>query len=108
VRLLRGVDQKKKESKSTPRDGALRDAQIVNFAQQVVERSGPRFTAPPRARCDTEPLDDIESRFSLEAMNYAAKCSSEPANIVVEGDIFFAGRARSRYLRRHAVSGLLA
>jgi hypothetical protein len=37
VRLLGGVDQEKEQSESTAGDGALGDAQVIYFSQQLVE-----------------------------------------------------------------------
>ena len=84
------------------------DAQLIDLRQQLVERSCARLAATPRPRCNAEALDDVERRFSLETVDDAAEGAREPANIVVERNIFLAGRAGSRYLRRHVVSGLLA
>jgi hypothetical protein len=108
VGLLGGVDQQEEESESASRDPALRDAQLIDFPQQIVERCCARLTAATCARCNTQALDNVERWFSLETVNYAAERSREPANVVVKRNIFLAGRARRRYLRRHVVNGLLA
>jgi hypothetical protein len=49
---------------------------------------------PTGARGDAQPLDDRERLVTLEASDYATKRASQPANVIVEGEIFFSWGSR--------------
>jgi hypothetical protein len=94
VRLLGGVDQQEKEGEGAGRHGAVRDAESVDLFQQVVEGRSVGIAVPTGAGCHAQPLDDRERLVTLEASDYATKRASQPANVIVEGKIFFSWGSR--------------
>src|ERR1700730_2328097 len=94
VRLFGGVDQQEKEGEGAGRHRAVRDAESVDLPQQVVEGWSVGIAVPTGARGDSETLHDRERFVTLEASDYATKRASQPANVIVEGKIFFSWRSR--------------
>jgi hypothetical protein len=94
MRLLRGVDQEEKESESARRHRAIRNAQPVNQLEEVIEGRRVGVAVAPAARRNAQSLDDREGLVTLEAPDDPPERAGEPANVVVEWEVFFTGWGR--------------
>ena len=67
---------------------------MVDLAQKLVETGGFLVTPPASARGYTKLLDDLKRLFAFEASNDPAQSTRQPADVLVEGNVFFSRGSR--------------
>jgi hypothetical protein len=93
VCLFRGVDQEKEERESSRGHRALFDGKSVYLAEETLQRHGVTIAMASSARGNAQLLDDLKRLLPLETLDYASQCTRKPADVLVEGKIFWTGCA---------------
>jgi hypothetical protein len=71
---------------------------VVDLAQELVETGSLLVTSPASPRGYTQLLNDLKRLFALEASYDPAKRTRQPADVLVEGNVFFSRGSRSWHL----------
>ena len=106
VRLLGGVDKEKEERKGSRGHCAVLGAETIDLSQQIVQTRGIRISASARAGRDAQLFDDLERFLSLEPPDHPPESAGQPADVLVEWNVFFSWGSRGGHDVKYRVGPL--
>jgi hypothetical protein len=77
----------------------LADRQPIDLTQYLIEAWSVRVAMPAPTGGDPQPLDDGKRLVPLQTPDNASKRAREPADVIVEWEIFWSWRGRGRHVQ---------